>query len=268
VNRALLFCSLAALGAATARAQAEQPQPSGTPAAPGGQRTSSLRQSPAPYVEKERPPQRRRLLVGPHAGIVHRTTSGDAAVVYATSFAFGAHARLELLDWFGVDPQALDWLDVRAWVTQAQHNVETPVGSFGLAGETWHLPDLEVTQLGARIEPTWKIREGVRTWIGAGAAWERLVLAPHKSHGTATVFVPKRTGVAVEFNAAVGSTLDLVRHWLALELSLSAAVVGEQTGSLFDNVQGYDAAGQARTVGGLPHFSSSYTGLVGLNLIL
>ena len=247
-----VFAALALWALAGSAAGAEPAEPA-EPAPP-----HALEQTPRPYVTRAPRPIERRVLVGVDLGMVARPVASDARVAYAPAPIYAAHARLELLDWFGY--AILEFLDVRAIAAVNSHDVETR------SGAEFSAPDISTIQLGARAEPTWTVTPTVRLWLGLGVAWERMQMdafdLPERVH------VPHRAGVAVEYSGGVGSVIDLIPNWLALELGLIIAWPEHQTGSLFETVQVFDAEGRRSSIEGMPLFERSHYGFVGLSLVL
>jgi hypothetical protein len=79
-----------------------------------------------------------------------------------------------------------------------------------------------------------------------------------------------RTGVALEYSAALGARFDVIPRWLGVGLALSAATVASQTGRMFETQGGIvdEANGNLVSVAGLPKFSGSYSAVLGLGLLL
>jgi hypothetical protein len=246
-----IFAALAA--SAPARSAAEAP-----PAEPAPPRAQE--QTPRPYLTRAPEPIERRVLVGVDLGMVQRPVASDARVAYSPAPIYAAHARLELLDWFGY--AILEFLDVRAIAALNSHEVEAR------SGPALSAPDISTIQLGARAEPTWTVTATVRLWVGLGVAWERMQMDAYDAPGPGRLHIPRRVGVAVEYSGGIGSIIDLIPNWLALELGLIMAWPEHQTGSLFETVQVFDAAGQRSSVGGMPLFERSHYGFAGLSLVL
>jgi hypothetical protein len=234
--------------------ESEQPKPLPPPAQP-----HAADQKPAPYLKTPPPAQPvRKVEVGPDFGVWQRPADGSDAS-YGPGFSWGVHARIEIASWIAVR-------------TSFVHN-DLPVtvrsGSLGLTGADIHQPDLEVTLLGARLEPTWVVTPRFRAWLGLGIAWGRVVGPPLTTSGAfGTLNASERDGVLLESSGALGLTVDVIPNWLSASLAGSAGFLTNQSGSLFDGQQDRDEAGQYVFVGGLPKFSASYSALFSVGLLL
>lgn len=253
----------------TEQASADEPEGSDAPKLPAEDadtrppklppKPNPNEQLPAPVFPPPLEPRARKLLVGADLGLVARVAEHEL-VNYEPALAWGGHVRLEYLDWFGTDFRWLDALDLRVGFLRSVHRI----AGTGAA----RAPELIVTTIGARAEPTWLVAPGVRLWLGPSIAWSRLdVAAEHNVPGAATF--PDRSGVLFDVGLGLGSTLDLIPGWLALELSVMAALPIRETGRMFGNeVQIFDESGRPGTAAPLPTIEASYTGLFGLNLVL
>jgi hypothetical protein len=206
-------------------------------------------QLPRPYLERPKPIAGvRHIEIGPDAGIWSRPAKGDAAS-YSAAFAWGAHARIEILPVLGF----------AAYFNAARHSVTVRDARIDQ-------PPIEVMQIGARLEPTWPVLPTLRLWAGVGVAWGR-VKAPSPSV-TDVQDVPDRTAVFLEYSGALGGTYDVLPHWLAISLSLSGGLVKNQSGDAFDESQVIDQTGFMSRLAGLPEFEGSYSALLGVGMIL
>ncbi len=206
-------------------------------------------QLPRPYLERPKPIAGvRHIEIGPDAGIWSRPAKGDAAK-YSPAFAWGAHARIEILPVLGFS----------AYFNAAHHSVTVSDASVDQ-------PPIEVMQIGARLEPTWPVLPTLRLWAGIGAAWGRVTAPSPTVMGIQDV--PDRTGVFLEYSGALGATYDALPHWLAISLSLSGGLVANQSGDAFDEAQVIDQNGQMSRLAGLPELKGSYSALLGVGMIL
>lgn len=216
-------------------------------------------QKPAPYLKKP-PPERpvRKVDVGPDFGVWQRSSNGSDAH-YGAGFAWGAHARINIASWFAL----------RTSFVHEDVPVTVRTGALGLPGADIHQPDLTVALLGLRLEPTWVIKPRLRAWFGAGLAWGRITAPPLTTSGAfGPLHTTERSGVLLEYSAALGFTVDVIRDWLAASLTGSAGVLTNQSGSIFDGQQDRDQQGHFVQAGGLPKFGASYSGLLSVSLLL
>jgi len=215
-------------------------------------------QEPRPYLHTFRPLTKdQHIEVGPDAGVWFRTAKGDG-VEYAPGFAWGVHARAEL--W--------QYLDFAAYFNRAQHSVDVPRGSLGLADTDVEQPALDVLQIGARLEPTLRPIPPLRLWLGLGVAWGHITAdAPTISGANAATYAD-RTGVYLEYAATLGATWDVIPSWLAISLSASGGLLTNQSGDLFHDHQVIGKDGTLARLAALPELESSYAALLGVGIEL
>jgi hypothetical protein len=236
---------------ASARAAAEEPLPA----------PRADEQTPKPYFAPATRERRLELLdVGPDLGMALRPAEGDT-ITYSVGLTYGAHARVEILRWLGF----------RAIVHRSSHAVSADDGAL-LSGTRVDHPKLDVLHLGARVEPTWVLYRGVRLWAGLGVGWDR-IWADRPTLTGRQVQAADRTGVAVEYSATAGATLDIVPKWFAVSLSLGAALVASQSGGMFEPLQAVDEDISRPNdplvyIAGLPEFEGAYSAVLGLGLLL
>ena len=214
-------------------------------------------QAPRPFLAKGSDEAERHVEVGPDVGLWSRPAKGDG-VSYAPGFAWGIHARAELHRYLGF----------RAYLSNAKHAVDAPRGSLGLSDTQVDQPDLEVIQLGARAEPTLMPTPTLRLWAGLGIAWARATAPEPSSSGAVQIRSADRSGVLLEYSAALGATWDVVPRWLAATVSASGGLVADQTGDLFQDRAVGDGAGGTTTLGAMPELAGSYAVQLGLGMIL
>jgi hypothetical protein len=215
-------------------------------------------QRPAPFFYgPERSGRVRNVDVGLLAGISHRP-SDQSTASYSAGFAYGVHARIE----------AARWLGVRAYVLKSDHSVTIPQGALGLPGTDVQQPDLDVTLLALRAEPTWVVTPRIRLWAGIGIGWSFVSADPLTTSGPFTVRTAERHGVGLEPSAGLGGSFDAVPGWLSVSLVTSAGLLTEQSGDMFERVQGIDANGSIVYAAGLPKFESAYSVLLAVGALL
>ncbi|MBI3206069.1 MAG: hypothetical protein HYZ29_31325 [Myxococcales bacterium] len=214
-------------------------------------------QEPRPVFGAGATEAERHLEIGPDFGIWSRPAKGET-VEYAPGFAWGAHVRAELLPFLGL----------RAYFDNSTHAVDVPRGALGLDGTQIEQPDLQVFQLGARLEPTFMPAPTLRLWAGVGVAWARATAPAPSSTGAMQIRHADRSGVFLEYSGALGATWDFVPRWLAATLSVSGGLLTDPSGDLFDEAPVNDGAGGTAKMGGLPEFSASYVAQLGVGLIL
>jgi hypothetical protein len=167
--------------------------------------------------------------------------------------------------------ELLPWLGVRGLVVAARHPVSVQPGGLGPATDTRvEQPSLQVTLLAAQVEPTWVVLPQLRLWMAFGAGWGSIV-APAPEAQDPTIRSARRTGVLIELASSLGATFDFVPNWFSGSLVLSAGLIAEQSGEVFDRVQAFEQDPTAERIDyfdGLPGFASSCSVLATLGLIL
>ena len=216
--------------------EAEPPEPA--PPKPGDQ-------EPGPVAEA-RPPMgpARAIWLGAHAG-AWSLSSESTTTSYGSAVAWGGFVRVSLMPWLGF----------RAYFLQATH----PVSSTPPAPDS-----LDLTLVGASLEPTWQAAVNLRLWMGLGAAWAHVVADPI---ATEQLRIGQRLGSIIELSTSVGAGYEVIPNWLELSLQLSGGVITNESGTMFETAQ---ATHRDRIdhVPPLAEYSVSFRGLVGLGLIL
>jgi hypothetical protein len=215
-------------------------------------------QEPRPYLYTFRPLTKdRHIEVGPDAGVWFRTAKGDS-VAYGPGVAWGIHARAELWEYLGFT----------AYFSRARHSVDVPRGSLGLADTEVDQPPLDVTQVGARLEPTLRPTPTLRLWLGLGVGWGHIKGDAPTMTGANAATYADRTGAYLEYSAALGATWDVIPNWLAISLSASGGLVTNQSGDLFHDHQVIGKDGTLLRLAALPELESSYAALLGVGIVL
>lgn len=236
----------------------EPPAPVGPPPAPVLPPPRADEQQPRPYLGGPAPPQpMRNVDLGPDLGVVYMP-SDDDAVSYHAAFAWGLHARIELARWLGF----------RAFFIKSHHEVSIDRGALNVPNAEIHQPDLEVTLIAGRIEPTWVVTRRLRLWGGPSLGLAYFVAPAATTTGEVELQGPRRTGATLEFGGALGATFDVIPDWFTAQLAGSAALTIGETGDAFDPPQAFDATGNRRYMDPLPTFGGSFALLASLGLVL
>ena len=224
-------------------------------------------QEPRPYPESSDDAYySRKVLLGPEAGVVFRSSQDDR-VSYAAGFAWGVHARVELLPWLGF----------RAGYLVSRHPADIEDDALGNPNTRYSSPTLSVHHIAGRIEPTWVATDELRLFASLGIGWSRITaetidLSPAApalgTAGGTELEVRKQTGVMLEYPLGLGASYDVVPRWVALSLALWAAPLSNQTGDAFESTQTVDQDGMLTSVQGLPKFAATFGGTLGLSIIL
>jgi hypothetical protein len=215
-------------------------------------------QSPRPYLEvAPRKWHDRHVEIGPDVGVWARPAKGNE-VTYSPGLAYGLHARADLLGFLGL----------RVYGASTKHPVSIPRGALGLPATEIHSSDLQVFQLGARLEPTFMPLPTLRVWLGLGAAWGRASADEPATSGANAVDFHDRAGVYVEYSGALGVTWDAIPDWLAVTLCASGGIMTDQSGDLFHDQQASRKDGTLTRIGAMPELESSFSTLLGVGIIL
>jgi hypothetical protein len=208
-------------------------------------------EQPGLFLEQPRPHRHvRHVEVGPDFGLWSRPAKNDSAS-YSAGFGWGAHARIEILPVLGFS----------AYANAAKHAVT-------MADSAIDQPAIDVLQIGARLEPTWRVIPTLRLWLGLGVAWGRAAAPAPTMDGVQDSSLTDRSGVFLEYSAALGGTYDVIPNWLALSLSVSGGVMANQSGDLFNGTQAIKDDGFMSRLPGLPEMESSFSALLGVGMIL
>jgi hypothetical protein len=234
------------------------PAPVGPPPAPVLPPPRADEQEPPPYTrEPEAPQPMRNVDLGPDFGVAYRPASGSG-VTYEAAFAWGLHARLELARWMGF----------RVLFVKSEHAVSIEPGALKVPGSQIHQPDLEMTLIAGRIEPTWVVMPRLRLWGGPSAGLAYFIAPVSRTTGSMKLESVRRTGAVIELGGALGATFDVIPDWLTAQLCGTAATTIGNTGDAFDPPQSFDATGNRVYMDGLPEFGGSFALMAGLGVVL
>lgn len=214
----------------------------------------------------ESPPKRRRAEkpstrwseVGGFVGMVNRNGGGDN-FRYGVGMVYGGYFR----------PQITSWLGVRLYYRQESIPVEVRDGGFDV-GDTPDLdfsqPNLSVTSLGLRIEPTWNLLPRVQLMGILGWGWMRFVA----EMPTAPGFEQEADRAAVELNWGLGAGLgvDVVKNWVNLNVKGTYSFITNQTGSAYENDIQAIVDGRVQHLGPLDRLGNPWDLLISLGVIL
>jgi hypothetical protein len=195
--------------------------------------------------------------VGVDVGLVRRPATGEDAS-YATATSWGGHLRVNLAAWLGL----------RVLVQTMSHPVTLRDGALDVQGARIDQPGLETLSMQAWLEPTWSPVHHVRLWAGPWMGWGRVTAPEPDLEGALSVRSAERHGVILEAGVGVGTTYEIVPSWVALNTVLGAGLMVDQTGSMFQDAQGFDEEGHRLSVGKLPEFAGSFQASAGLGVLL
>lgn len=177
--------------------------------------------------KKERPGTRFSE-VGALVGMAVRPSSSDR-FKYRPGIAYGGFFR----------PQITEYLAVRLAYREERIPVDAASGAYDYQGQSSGLdlsqPNLKVTNLGLRIEPSLALSKYVHLMGVLSWSWIRIVYPMPEADN----FYQRsdRAGVELNWGLGGGISIDLLRNWLNLSLSGTYHFVSNQTGLAYDPVQ-------------------------------
>ena len=136
-------------------------------------------------------------------------------------------------------PQITDYLAVRLAYREERIPVDVAPGAYDYEGQSSGLdlsqPNLKVTNIGVRIEPSFHLTKyihlmGVLSW-----SWIRIVYPmPFADDFNLRA---NRSGVELNWGLGGGVSIDLLHNWLNLNISGVYHFVSNQTGLAYEPVQ-------------------------------
>jgi hypothetical protein len=201
-------------------------------------------------------PPSRRVELGFDTGLARRPASGSD-LSYGTGVLWGGHIGVPLAP----------WLNFRATAARSAAPVTLRRGALGLAETEVRQPDLNVLLVSARLEPTWNLSSVVSLWAGPEIGWIRTTADEPTTRGALVIRTATRHAVALEVGGSVGSSLELLRNWLVLTMSVGAFSVLDQGGSLHGRVQGFDQNGHMLQIARYPKFAGSFRSVLGFGVL-
>ena len=235
---------------AAAPAAPAEPEPPPRPPLPAGR-------PPAP------PPWVHHVEVGPLIGLATRPATTDrfgaaSPVRLDSALAWGGYATIDLFR----------FLRLTAYVVGADHPLELPVGSLGLASRI-DSHSVHTVSLGLRLSPTLVVSPRVRIWLTGGAGWGHFEYARMTVNDAGGPFIIRdRQETLAEYPLGAGASVELVPGWLRIQLEGTGALHSGQQGNAVDVFQAVDAAGKRRDVGPLPLIQATFVQTLGLSLVL
>ena len=231
------------------------------PAAPPGPPVAS-EQDPKPVPAPEAPAPSRRVHLGFYAGVSHRSSESER-MSYGTAFAFGPSAGIEL--W--------RFLRAEAYARFESFPVEVQKGAFDTGDYTYpdttfKQPNLDATGLGFRLIPTWMVLDQLGIQASLDVLWTRFTATAPSSSGATEVRSAERAGVGLNYKLGLGVVAEPIPNWLELAACGSYGIFKGQTGSAFEELQGFDQDGYIVHLAPLPRFDDSLELLFTVALIL
>ncbi|WP_437588241.1 hypothetical protein [Sorangium sp. So ce1000] len=215
-------------------------------------------------------PWNRHIEIGPDLALVNRVGSNDAAgqptrVRLKPALGLGLHARWEIFD----------YLRFSAFFVHAEHELALQAGALAQPGTITAepredgAPTVRTLSLGARLAPTLPLSERARSWLSVGISYDRFDFDRMRVSDPGGEFTVRERGASyVGVPLGLGTSFDIIRGWLTVELETSGAFVLGRGGDATREGQAIDAQGRRRSVGALPQIRGSFVQTLGLSLVL
>lgn len=245
-----------------------EPEPGTEPALTDASDTHALENEKGwlkwPFSKENRARDRRNAphrwaSAGGFIGRVHRTSQSDS-ISYRPGIAWGGYLRPELTPWLGL----------RLFYREERIPVQVDKGAFDYGDDTYdddfEQQDMEMLNLGARLEPTWVVHPRLRLRGVAGWSWLWFRVPFPRSED----FELKRTfrsAVQMDFSFGAGLSFDIVENWIDISLDTSYSVPGGRTGTAYKNAQ-IIRDGEIHHIAPMPKLESSLDVLISLGVIL
>jgi hypothetical protein len=196
--------------------------------------------------------------LGVSSGVVSRP-SPEGAVHYATGFAIGGHARVDVLD----------WLAARLSARFETEPVSFDPGALGLPpGTTLTQPTPHRVYLAATAEPTWSPLPRLGLFAGLGIGMGRTTAPELQATGAEHLTLPTRAAVFVEVPVSLGTRYEVLPDWLVATISGSVGLLTDQSGALVSPYETPGKSGKLVRVGAFPELGTSWALLAGLGVLL
>lgn len=231
------------------------------PAEPLGPPVAS-EQDPKPVAASEPRAPSRRVHLGFYAGVSHRSSESDR-MSYGTAFAFGPSAGIELWRFLRAEAYARFEsfpVDVRKGAFDT--------GDYAYPDTTFEQPNLDATGLGFRLIPTWMVLDQLGIQASIDVLWTRFTATAPSSSGATEVRSAERAGVGLNYKLGLGVVAEPIPNWLEVMATGSYGIFRSQTGSAFEELQGFDQNGYIVHLAPLPRFQDSLELLFTVALIL
>jgi hypothetical protein len=222
---------------------------------------------PPPFkddIETTRPPSVRHIELGFSLLSISRPAAGEveggapALITYSPTLGLQASLRIPIHRYF----------EAGAFITGGRHHIDFANGALGVNGKIDGSP-LTTIWFGAKALPTLPIGDYVRLFGVVGFAWGRFEFPQMTAQepGRPPFVIKGRGSSFVTFPLGVGSSFEVIRNWLAIDLELDVAPCVHKDGTSFVKVQTIDS-GALRVIGPLPKAVVTYTQSLGVSLIL
>ena len=222
---------------------------------------------PPPFkedIETASLPRVRHLEIGVAATTISRPA--------ADTLAFGEPARTTYSPTLGLNFSLrfpiFRYLQVGINVIGAQHHIDFSRGALGVNG-TIQSGSLTTIWFDAKVMPTLPIGDRVRLFGVAGVGWGRFEFPQMTAQepGRMPFIIKGRGSSFVTFPLGFGSSIDIIKNWLAVDFELNWSPNIHKDGTSFVVVQAIDN-GLERDIGPMPIVHVTFTQSLGLSLTL
>lgn len=196
---------------------------------------------------------------GGFVGWVHRRGQSDS-ISYQPGIAWGGYLR----------PEITPWLGLRLFYREERIPVQVEKGAFDYGDDAYdddfEQPDMEMLNLGARLEPTWVVHPRVRLRgaVGWSWLWYRVPFPKSDDFELKKTF---RSAVQMDFSFGAGMSFDIVKNWIDISLDSSYGVPAGRTGTAYEDAQ-IVRDGDIHHIAPMPKLQSSLDVLISLGVIL
>ena len=178
---------------------------------------------------------------------------------YHTGPTFALQARVH----------AAPWLQSSLFYQRTYVEVRGSIPSQDTATQMLRGSPVSAYRIGARLEPTYQFRTDVRAWLSLGVAWNRISLDTLRADHFGIAWVlPARHGTQMELPIGLGTSVQLIDGWLAVEGQVHLSPAITHGGSLFEPKRFVDGSGHFATMPAVPFQTVSSSVLLGLSLLL
>jgi len=176
-------------------------------------------------------------------------------VRYRSAAGFEVQARWELMS----------FVRLATYVDHASHDFEFSPGALGRTGKL-SVDPVSTYTLGARLQPVWHIRENVQAWADAGLGWGRWKVGRMTvdEPGQPSFEVRERSNSMLQFPLGAGASVDVIPRRIGIQLELRGAMVRDLGGDAGSSIAAIDGSGHRTLVGGLPAFTATFVGALGV----
>lgn len=208
-------------------------------------------------------PVSRHLDVGLAVALVERITEGQTAAGptnfrYPAAVGVGLSARIDV------------WKYLRAniYVVRSATSTDLAVGALGLSGDPGQVA-LTSYALGLRLSPTLRWGPRARTWLSVGAGWGRMEMGRiDVASGGSSYIVRERAFSFVEFPMGIGTSFDIIKNWLTVEIEAMGAFHAAERGTALRTGQTINPSGERTIVDPFPEITATFVQTIGLALVL